>query len=238
MRLVFLFAVMASTAFGTAAAQNGAGVFGPRVIPGHRLAEHRYTLAEPGDDLSSPWIQRLHYEAAAGDRLMWRLIGQIRDPGGGTELDSAKGELFVDLGTIRPRWHTGIRLDAFLRNGDRPEELGFHWTNEFTLNDHSFIRVIALTSYQLGENAADRPQLSTRASYVRLLGGGWSAGMESYDQWGPFDELARFDRRVHELGPYVMVPVTGGWSVYLGGLWGLSEAAPNTSLRWRLTYTY
>ena len=238
MRSSFFVAALVLLGFSQASAQNGAGVFGPIVVPGHRLAEYRYTIAEPGDDLSSPWIRRIHYEEALGEHLMWRVIGQIRDPGAGTEFDSLKGEIFIDLGKLSSRWHTGLRLDAFLRQGDRPEELGVHWTNQFTVSERSFIRVVALTAYQFGENASDDPLLSTRASYVRQLGRGWSTGLESYDQWGTFDALGRFDQRTHEAGPFLNVPITGGWSVFLSGLVGTSEAAPNTSLRWRLTYTY
>ncbi|MEO1657591.1 MAG: hypothetical protein AAFR65_07705 [Pseudomonadota bacterium] len=238
MRLVFLVALVANVIAGQAVAQNGAGVFGPRVTAGHRLAEYRYTLSEPGDDLSSPWIQRLHYEAALNETFMWRFIGQMRNPGDGAEFDNIKGELFVDLGQINNRWHTGMRFDAFLRNGDRPEQLGVHWTNQFTLTERSFVRLVALTTYQFGENGADTPRLSTRASYVRRFRDGWALSVEAYDQWGDFNALGQFDQRTHEIGPHLVIPVAGRWSVYLGGLWGISDAAPDTSFRSRLTYTY
>jgi len=214
-----------------ASAQNAAGVFGPVVREGLRDLDYRYSVDEPADDLASPWVQRLHYDYAFNGRAMGRIVGQWRDTGNDVEADFIRAELFVEAGKPTEAWTTGFRFDAMARNGDRPDQVGLHWTNEVQLNARTSVRFVSFNTWKFGDEAPDRVFLETRAA-IRHRRDRYAIGFESYNPWGNIDNLNRFRENRHQVGPFVSAPV-GPISVFISPLFGISESAPDVKLRTR-----
>lgn len=227
--LLGLATLMVSSAWG----QNGGGVFGPIVPDGHRLWDYRYSVDDPGDD--EAWVQRIHYEAEVAGNLMWRVVGQWRNRGmdADTEVDFARGELFIDAGKVTSWWHTGFRVDAMVRNGKRPDQFNAAWTNQFALGEGMIARVLVFTSHQVGDNAADGVSVQTRALISKKLSSGATVGFESYDPWGSTENFVSYDDGRHQVGPFVSGPV-GPLHLFGGLLFGTTQSAPDLTMRVRV----
>ena len=219
--------------FSSAWAQNGGGVFGPIVPEGHRLWDYRYSVDAPGDD--EAWIQRIHYEQEVAGNLMWRVVGQWRNRGmdTDTEFDFTRAELFIDAGKLTPWWHTGFRVDAMVRNGDRPDQFNAAWTNQFALADGVIARFLVLGSQQIGDKAADGVQHQTRALLSKKLPSGVVLGFESYDPWGSTEKFATYEEGRHQVGPFVAGKVAG-INLFGGLLFGTTDSAADLTMRVRV----
>lgn len=219
-----------------AAAQNTAGVFGPIVNDGHKLAEYRYSVVEPTDNFGAPSAQRVFYEQALNDRLMGRLEYQWRDVSeqADTEFDFLRAMLWIDAGKVTERWHTGFRLDARIRDGSRPDDFAVSWTNQFELSPKVFARFVQMAFYDFGDRVENELAFETRSSVTRLLDGGHAAGVEMYNVWGRPDPFPAFDDTRHEIAPFVNWRLSPDWSLYTSAGFGLSDAAPDNQFRLRV----
>lgn len=133
-------------------AQNTGGVYPPGFGPDHQSIQYRLTVdADNGD-----WASRLHYQKSISDRLLWRVVGQVRktanrDP----DFDYVQGELFWDISDQQSQYHSGFRFDARFRDGNRPNQLGFNWMNQWKFEDGWRLRLDGLSTVQYGNNKND-----------------------------------------------------------------------------------
>lgn len=233
--IVILAALVAATS--CAAAQNIGGVFGPKVTEGRRMVEYRIGIAEPGDELGSPWVQRALYEHAFEGRVNARIEYQWRDPSpeAGVQFDHLRVLALVEAGKLTPFWTTGFRFDARVREGDRPNDIGVHWTNQFDLSPRVRFRAVALNTFEFGGTGADRLTFETRASLFRSFDGGGNAGVELFNNWGNTADPAAFNETRHEVAPVVNWALGGGFTFNTSLAFGISEAAPDLTLRLRLS---
>ncbi|WP_143435220.1 hypothetical protein [Henriciella aquimarina] len=239
--LVFLSRVVVPLALGLcsltlapgASAQNTAGVFGPKVNPDTRLVEYR-TAFVPGEDGGDDrYAHRLNGALSLDTRRMVRLVVQGSDRGGpdGFDFDYVQAELFWEVSDeAASQWQTGFRFDARLANGDRPEQIGVNWTNQFRLSDRLSARAIALSTAQFGDNAADGVLLAGRASLNYRLDNGYSLILESFNALGSTDDFGPDDRS-QQVGPRLTGTLDSGWTWSLGALFGLNDSTPDNDLR-------
>ncbi|RKQ68866.1 outer membrane putative beta-barrel porin/alpha-amylase [Litorimonas taeanensis] len=214
-----------------AAAQNTGGVSTPVVNIDHRSAQYRITL-DPDDNGQTGFAQRLHYQQAINDDMMWRVVGQTRKTAESDfDFDFVQAELFWQVTPNAMDYQTGLRVDARFRGGDRPEQIGANWLNLWTLSDRWQARASAMTHVQMGDNAAKGLALQTRAQLMHSLPEGRSIGVEIFNDYGRTGSVQGFDKQNHALGPFVTMPITDNISVYSSVLFGLSEAAADTELR-------
>ncbi|MBB4658992.1 hypothetical protein [Parvularcula dongshanensis] len=212
-----------------AAAQNTGGVPGPAVNPGERTAELRLAWVPEGDDQLAT---RFQFDVAATDDLRWRLVGQtLSTEGDGTDFDFAELQVFYELGEVRPGWQTGLRFDGRVRSDGRPGQIRVNWTNQFAVSERWTARVAAFNSLQVGNGGSGDLSLQLRSSLGYRTEGGSTIGIESYDTFGPYDDLGRWSDRGHQTGPYVNAPLGGGWSAFGSVLIGTSDATPDATLR-------
>ncbi|MEM9749375.1 MAG: hypothetical protein AAF869_00335 [Pseudomonadota bacterium] len=213
-------------------AQNTGGIFGPVVAKGHAAFQYRITSRPKQDSLA----QRLHYEQAPTDALMWRIVGQARtSDADGTEFDYVQGELFWDLTEDQRLWQSGLRFDGRVRGQGRPGVFALNWTNQWRLSDRLELRGIALSSVEIGDDRQSGVFLETRAHLAYDLQPGLRFGVESFNAYGTTSGFEPFARQRHQVGPFLNAPVVGDWSVFLGALAGASEASPDLDLRFWLT---
>lgn len=218
-----------------AQAQNTAGVFGPIVREGHKLAEYRFSSGEIFDEVT-PWAQRIFYEQSFSDRLLGRLEYQWRDRSEFTdaEFDFLRAMLWVEGGKITENWTTGFRFDARVRNGDRPDDVAVSWTNQFELSDDTVARFVVMSFFNMGEGVDSAPVIETRSSIYRRLESGHSIGLEFYDNFGRVNDFAALDEGRHEIAPVVTWPVPGPYTLYTSVSFGLSDPVPDYGLRMRV----
>lgn len=222
---------------GLAHAQNAAGVFGPKVNDGFRAFEYRFSSSGPSEGSATPWVQRAHWEQALNGRLQARLGVQWRDRSADTETEFQflRAMLFVEAGQPTPGWTTGFRFDARVRNGSSPDELAAHWTNQFDLGPKTFARFNVMSFFEISENAPDGPVIETRSSLFRRLDGGHAVGLELYNNYGELGRFRTVDEQYHELAPVISWSLPGPYALYTSVGIGLSDGAPDSSIRLRLT---
>lgn len=99
-------------------------------------------------------------------------------------------------------------------------------------------RFLVLTAFDIGEGARDGAALETRANLYRTLSGKYHAGLELFSSYGATAEFADLDEQRHGLGPFVSFPVSNGWSIFAGALFGLTDSTPDTDLRFWATRNF
>ena len=220
----------------SAKAQNTGGVFPPTVNEDHRSVQWRLAVDPDNADGDARYATRLHYQQAINGDFMWRVIGQIRNTASkDVDLDFLQGELFWEWSQDSNPHDHGIRFDARLRDGNRPEQLGLNFMNHFNLGDGWTARALALTFVQLGDNAADGVNLQSRFRIARRFPNKLTLGVEVYNNYGNTRNIGDFDDQNHTIGPFLAAPLTEGISIFAGPLFGLSEAAADVEGRVWLT---
>ena len=217
-----------------AAAQNTGGVFPPGVDEGHRSAQYRITY----DPDSHAQAQRLHYQQSVNGEVMWRIVGQARKTAESDfDPDFLQGEIFWELNTQSPTWGTGFRLDLRYRDEGRPGQIGLNWMNQFKLSDTAIARALLLTSTEVGDGRRGGLFWQTRFMVQNSLGTRNAVGVELYNSYGEIDDTSVSDNQ-QQLGPYLNTALGNGYSSHLGVRFGLTDATPDTNLRFWLTKSF
>lgn len=216
-----------------ALAQNTGGVFGPKVSGDERQAEYRFGFVPEEDGADHRYAHRLHGALALDNRRMARVVVQGADQGGpnGFDFQFLQAELFWELSDEQAQdWNYGIRLDARISGDNRPDQLGFNWSNQFRLTDDFFARAVLLTAVQFGDNSADGVLLSARGSLNYKLADGYALSLQSFNSLGSTEDFGT-ENRSQQLGPMMSGPLEQGWYWQAGALFGVGNAAPDSDLR-------
>lgn len=214
---------------GAVLASNTGGVFGPVVNEGHRSMQYR--AAEADGDL---FAQRLHVQAASSDNLMWRVVAQNRE----ADFDYLQGELFWQLSNLQDRWSHGLRIDLRYRDADRPHQLGLNWMHEVRWSDRWSARGLLLTTVQFGSERRSGVGVQLRGSVTRKMQADQSLSLSWFSDYGTTAQWRSGRRQLHELGPTYQVKLGQDWSLLGGALFGLTDAASDTTFRIWLTRSF
>lgn len=225
-RLSVLLAV--SVACMTAQAQNVAGVFPPGFGPDHQSAQYRIGFDPDSDDV----VQRVHYQSSIDDRRMWRIGGQ----GNKTEdtafdFDRLIGEIFWNLSTEGSVWQHGLRFDAALRTEGRPASAAVNWSGQYVGLEGWRFRFNVLNGVQIGDGRQRGVFMQTRAQVHRRLGQGRSVGIEHFGVYGSTDDFRDLKEQGHQVGPYLILPMGGGWRLHGSVLFGLTDETSDSNLK-------
>lgn len=214
-----------------AAAQNTGGVSGPVINAGHSAVQYRATYTPDSEGLA----QRVHYESAIDGSRMLRVIAATRKTSDSdVDFDYVEGELFWQISDDAAFWQTGLRFDGRIRGEGRPGSVGVNWLNQWKLADDITTRFTVIASTNVGNNATDDVFLRTRGAVMKALDSGASIGFEFYNSYGATSQINDFDDQSHTIGPALTIPVGNGFSIYTGAQFGVTDAAENTALRFRL----
>jgi hypothetical protein len=221
--------VLGMSCFGlNAHAQNAGGVFPPTVNEGHKSAQYRITYNPDTEAM----VQRVHYQQAANDDLMWRGVIQTRKTNDSdVDLDFVQGELFWDLGENGDFYRTGFRGDARIRSEGRPGLLGAHWMNLWQFNSDWQARFNVMTFKDIGNDARDGVFFLTRGQLMYSGAPGATLGVEFYNSYGALDDINDFEDQTHQIGPTASFKVNKDWGIYTNALFGLTDASADTELR-------
>ena len=234
MRAAFIGLAFAATT-PVAIAQNTGGIFPPMVNEGHKSAQYRVTYNPDTEGLS----QRFHYQQAINGDFMWRgLVSARKTTDSDVDFDFVQAELFWELSDDDDDWRTGFRFDGRIRDDGRPGLIGIHWTNQFPISDTWNGRFVALSSFDIGDGAGDGVFLQTRGNFFTKLEGGQTVGLEYYNSYGSTEDIRDFDDQSHQIGPYAVFPVTKDWSVLTSALFGATDGAADSELRFWITRNF
>ncbi|MDG2088768.1 MAG: hypothetical protein P8J68_08525 [Arenicellaceae bacterium] len=218
-------------------AQNTGGVFPPMVNEEHKLFQYRGVVNPDNSAGETGFAQRFHYEESLDGDRMWRIVGQTRKTSHSDfDFDFVQAELFWEFSEDNPNYRTGIRFDARLRDGVRPNQIGINWTNQFYFNNGWQARALFLASTHIGDHGAGGLNLQTRWSLSKSLGSSRTLGIEMFNDFGNSNNIGSLEEQKHTLGPIYSSSLTSNWSIFSGILFGASEAAPDTEFRLWLTH--
>ena len=230
-----LFGLAIAASSPMAIAQNTGGIFPPMVNEGHKSAQYRVTYNPDTEGLS----QRAHYQQAINGDLMWRgLISARKTNESDVDFDFVQAELFWELSDDGDDWRTGFRFDGRIRDDGRPGLIGIHWTNQFPVTENWNGRFVALSSFDVGDDARDGVFLQTRGNFFTKLKSGQTVGLEYYNSYGSTDDIQDFEDQNHQIGPYAVFPVTKDWSILTSALFGATDAAADSELRFWITRNF
>ncbi|MEM8988030.1 MAG: hypothetical protein AAGC95_15040 [Pseudomonadota bacterium] len=223
--------VAALIATPSAYAQNTSGVFSPTVDDGESSLQYRGGY-DPDTDAHA---HRLHYQRAISDDLRWRILAQGRKRNDQDfDFDYARAELMWQLNEDGAAWRHALRFELRVRDEDRPGDVTVHWTNHVKVTDHFSYRIIGGVSAEFGANTDDGLLLQTRARANWKTDAGPSVGVEMFNQYGSTADFADFEDQRHQIGPYTSFDIADNWSVFTGALFGVTDVASDTELRFWL----
>ena len=216
----------------SATAQNISGVTGPVVKDGHESAQYRTAY----DADSERFAHRLHYQKSINGDLRWRAVIAARETDDSDfDFNYVQAELLWELSDDSDTWKRALRFDARLRGDGRPGLIAAQWANEFPVSETWTARLSALSSVDIGDDAADGIALQTRGQIYTKLSSGQKIGLELFNAYGSSDDIPEFEDQKHTLGPFAVFPVNDDWSLFTGVQIGLTEASPDTQLRLQVT---
>ena len=222
-----------------AMAQNTGGVFPIQVNEGHRSLQYRAAIDPDNAQDEFGFAQRLHYQQAINGDFMWRIVGQTqKTESSDFDFSFLQAELFWEMSDDEDQHKTGLRFDARLTDGDRAEQLGVNWVNQFNFDNGWHARALVLSSVQIGDTAADGINLQTRARVGKKLENGPLIGVEMYNNYGRTSDFGSFDEQSHTIGPFISTPIGNKVSRFAGPLFGFSSAAPDVEARLWLTKSF
>ena len=233
--LNFSIGILLGICVSPALADNTGGVFGPVVNEGHRSFEYRIAI-DPNDAAGeTSFAHRIHYQQAINGDFQWRLMAQARKTAASdNDYDFIQGELTWELaGTDMHK--SGLRFDLRLRDEGRPNQVGVNWMNQFTLANDWYSRFLVLTTLQVGSNSASGLGLQTRANIWKKSSYG-DLGVEMFSTYGTTEKFRDFSKQSHAIGPFFQRAIgQDGWQIFAGVLLGITDASPDTDIRFRVT---
>lgn len=212
----------------SANAQNVAGVYPPGFGPDHSSFQYRIGFDPDNDGV----VQRAHYQESIDARRMWRIAAQTNKALGNTfDVDRVFAELFWNLSKDDSVWQQGVRFDAILRTEGRPGILAVNWSGQYVGIDNWRFRFNVLNGIQIGDDRQSGVIMQTRAQVHRTLSQGRAVGIEHFGTYGSTDNFRDFDEQGHQLGPYAILPIGGGWRLHGSVLFGLTDSTADTNLK-------
>jgi len=228
--LRFLAASLVTTSLAGTASATTSSVFGPSIDPGERAAEYRLSYSPEEERFA----HRLHYQHALRDDVRARLIALQRRRGAG-DLELAYWRLETQWQYARQPdgWDAALRGEIQIAEGDDgPHRLRLAWTGSRDFAARWQQRVNVLAGREIGGGRAPGVSLELRAQTTYGLDEGRRIGLELFSDLNTTAEFGSFDEQDHQLGPIFKQKLGTAWSLNVGLLAGVSDAAPD--LTWRL----
>lgn len=142
-----------------------------------------------------------------------------------------QAELVWDITDASDNWQTGMRFDFRIRDRGRPARGAVSWMNQFRLGSGWSARLLGITSFEIGSGAQSGLGIQTRANLYRSFASRQRVGIEMFSNYGTTSDLVGLDDQRHQLGPFTSIAMSGGWNVFAGALFGLTDTAPDSELR-------
>jgi len=220
-------------------AQSTSSVSGPVVEPGWD-AEYRLGMTDrtAGDSLT----HRFGLARTVSPDVRLRGLVAFEDaPAGDLELSYIEADILWQFAgrEADSRYQSAVRLDVRRDELDDLTVIGLNWLNQWHMSEGWRLRLMGLVDAELGEGGADGAILANRVSLSRKLNADLRLGLDMYNSWGNTgDGFGTFDEQGHVAGVTLAGPAPLDLEWTVGALAGLSDAAPDHVLQFRLSRSF
>lgn len=240
MRLLLLAGAIAVLAT-QATAQSLSTVPHADVPEGESVVDYRAGYSFGGDGRDGAFGQRIHFQRSLDGR--WRLRAIVVQ---GERADGVLATQNVILHVHRQfleseatgGFDSAIRFDGFIPIDDRPGRARIVWLNAYEFDRRWQARGDVFLAREIGDRAAEGLLLETRAELSYAATEKVRIGAQIYDNFGSTAGFGPFDAQRHQVGAFIRTRPTRKIGVELGGVFGLSKAAPDADVRLILTYGF
>jgi len=219
----------------SASAQLTSGVSGPEISEGKNAIGYRAAYDPDTNGLA----QRVHVDHALNGRVMVRGVVQARKTETETaDFDFLQAELRWQVTPDGADWASGLRIDARIRDNDRPGQVSVHWLNQVRLSDTLTSRFAVIATVQTGSNRQSGTFVQTRGDLSWEIAPDIDVGAELYNSYGRTSDILPFSEQSHLVGPFAALPLTDTLSLRTSALVGITSGSPDATFRVFLTQDF
>lgn len=231
------YAVLAAAAllFGLDAfAQSTGSVGNPVVRPGSSISFATGIALDDGED---GYAQRVDFRATLSDTWRVRSIVFFNDRGGEFRYRRLAVEAMHQFASSETGWNSAIQVRGRLPDGnDGPERVRVAWLNRWRPATGPEIRAIGLASREFGKDRDAGLALESRFEATWRLPSGHRAGAQIFNRYNTTSAFGSFDTQRHSIGGVLKGGLSEKVSYRLNALTGISDAAADFELRFRLQF--
>ena len=216
-------------------ASTTGSVGSPNVTAGKTevIARFGYSEAEESSSQDERLRSRIHIDHGFTDFYAGRLIiAQDKRKNDSYEHDQVTFENRLHL--LKSADHGfdfGVRGSYSHKDGDKtPSSVAFGLYELVPLNDYQ-LRANQIFDHDVGEGAGDGVSAELRLQVTRKLENSHRAGLESFHDFGNLTTLSGYSTQSHTFGPVFKGPLWGDLKYETGYRLGVSEAAPDHSIK-------
>lgn len=225
-----------------AIASTTGSVGSPKVTKGKTEIEARIGYSEADDSSSQDerLRTRVHIDHGFTDYYAGRIVlSQDKRKGDSYEHDSIKIENRFYL--LKPEdygFGFGMRANYTLKDGDKKAdsaELGMY---ELVPIQEYELRMQQSFTHEVGEDSDDGIGAEIRFQVTRPIHANHKLGLESFHNFGNLDDDLDYDEQSHTFGPVLKGKIFGHYGYQTGYRVGISEAAPDHSVKFFLNRSF
>lgn len=213
-------------------AQRTGSVGSPVINPG-ASSSFSGGLAIEGD--AELYAHRFDYQTALSDRWRVRAIALFNDRGGDYRYRRLAFEAMHQFAASDRGWNSAVQVRTRLPDGnDGPGRVRVAWLNRWRSDAGTELRLIGLASREFGTQRRDGFALETRGEASWPLTSGTRIGAQMFNRFNRTTDFGTFETQQHSIGGVLKGDLTETVSYRLNALTGVSEAAADFELRFRL----
>ena len=218
-----------------AQASTTGAVGSPKVAAGKTDVTARvgYSGAEESSSDDDRVRSRVHTDHGFTDFYAGRLIvAQDKRKGDSYEHDQVTFEnRFYLLKSADHGFDFGVRGSYSYKDGDKtPSSVAFGLYELVPMEKYE-LRANQIFDHDVGEDADDGVSAELRLQLTRGMQNSHRAGVESFHNFGNMTTLSGYSAQSHTIGPVLKGPLWGDLKYETGYRLGLSEAAPDHSIK-------
>lgn len=133
----------------------------------------------------------------------------------------------------------GFRVTYMMRDGDKkPDIAEMRWINHIPFGDNYEFRHHVIVQHQAGPDSRSGVMPELRWQVTRPTIGKHRAGVEMFNEFGNLRDQRGFKQQIHDAGLVLTGPVYNALRYHAGYRHGLSENAPDHSVKFFLGYDF
>ena len=215
-------------------AQGTGTVASPSIRAGSSISFATGIAHDEGED---GFAQRIDYQSSV--RENWRLRGIVsfNDRGGEFRYRRLELEAMHQFASSQNGWDSAIQVRGRLPDGnDGPERVRVAWLNRWRPVDGPEFRAIALASREFGNDRDAGLALESRFEATWRLPSGNRVGAQMFNRYNTTSDFGSFDEQRHSIGGVLKGSFNKEVSYRVNALAGVSDAAADFELRFRLRF--
>jgi len=226
-------AVLAAVTMNAAAFAQGTGtVASPVIKPGAAIS---LAVGAAFDDNDEGYAHRVDYRYAVSDSLRLSAIAFYNDRGGDYRYRRFAVEAMHQFASSERGWNSAVQIRGRIPDGnDGPGRVRVAWLNRWKPNGETEFRLIGLASQEFGDGQRDGLALETRGEATWPVAPETRIGMQVFNRYNRTSGFGSFNTQDHAIGGVMKGALTNNLSYRVNALAGISEAASDFELRFRI----